>query len=154
MARNQVEQKSTGNVDLRYNPMSVDEDYFIADGIDNNGDGRIDENIDNVHDLAIGYVLLIDSETFSIPKPGKIKEFFLLYWPTFISSSLFQANLIIGMLICSFETGAVAYLYYSERLFFFPLTLIGVAIGIVLIPNFLDNLNVLFRRCLGSNETK
>ena len=30
----------------------VDEDYFIADGIDNNGDGRIDENIDNVHDLA------------------------------------------------------------------------------------------------------
>ena len=24
----------------------VDEDYFIADGIDNNGDGRIDENID------------------------------------------------------------------------------------------------------------
>lgn len=65
----------------------------------------------------------------------KIKEFFSLYWPTFISSSLFQANLIIGMLICSFETGAVAYLYYSERLFFFPLTLIGVAIGIVLIPN-------------------
>ena len=70
----------------------------------------------------------------------KLKEFFLLYWPTFVSSSLFQANLIIGMLICSFETGAVSYLYYSERLFFFPLTLIGVAIGIVLIPNLSDYL--------------
>ena len=29
LKRNQVVQKSTGNVDLRYNPMSVDEDYFI-----------------------------------------------------------------------------------------------------------------------------
>ena len=64
-----------------------------------------------------------------------IKEFFKLYWPTLLSSSLFQVNLLIGMLICSFETGAVSYLYYSERLFFFPLTLIGVAIGIVLVPN-------------------
>jgi len=70
----------------------------------------------------------------------KIKKFFSLYWPTFTSSSLFQINLLIGMLICSFETGAVSYLYYSERLFFFPLTLIGVAIGIVLIPNLSDYL--------------
>jgi putative peptidoglycan lipid II flippase len=73
-------------------------------------------------------------------KKTKIKEFFSLYWPTFISSSLFQANLIIGMLICSTETGAVTYLYYSERLFFLPLTLIGVALGIVLIPNLSDYL--------------
>ena len=29
LKRNQVVQKGTGNVDLRYNPMSVDEDYFI-----------------------------------------------------------------------------------------------------------------------------
>tara|TARA_B100002019_G_scaffold292439_1_gene315522 strand:+ start:4123 stop:5679 length:1557 start_codon:yes stop_codon:yes gene_type:complete len=64
-----------------------------------------------------------------------LADFFKLYWPTFISSSLFQINLVVGMLVCSFETGAVSYLYYSERLFYLPLTLIGVAIGVVLVPN-------------------
>ena len=69
----------------------------------------------------------------------KLNNFFELYWPTFLSSSFFQVNLIIGIVICSFQAGAVSYIYYSERLFYFPLTLIGIAIGIVLVPN-LSNL--------------
>lgn len=32
--------------------IGVDEDYFIADGIDNNGDGYVDEEIDKVQDFA------------------------------------------------------------------------------------------------------
>ena len=73
--------------------------------------------------------------SFSDTSKRGIVDFFTLYWPTFISSSLFQINLVVGMLVCSFETGAVSYLYYSERLFYLPLTLIGVAIGVVLVPN-------------------
>tara|TARA_B100000963_G_C22632961_1_gene675963 strand:- start:1177 stop:2742 length:1566 start_codon:yes stop_codon:yes gene_type:complete len=64
-----------------------------------------------------------------------IKDFFSLYWPTLLASTFFQINLVIGILICSFQEGAVSYIYYAERLFFFPVTLVGVAIGIVLVPN-------------------
>ena len=64
-----------------------------------------------------------------------LKEFYSMYWPTLVYSSFFQINLIIGIFLCSLEEGAVSYIYYSERLFYFPLTLIGIAIGVVLVPN-------------------
>lgn len=64
-----------------------------------------------------------------------LKDFYSLYWPTLVYSLFFQINLIIGIFLCSLEEGAVSYIYYSERLFYFPLTLIGIAIGVVLVPN-------------------
>lgn len=83
---------------------------------------------------------LIDKDFWSVffnssKKEISLTKFFKLYWPTFLSSLFFQLNLIIGIVICSIETGAVSYIYYSERLFYFPLTLIGIAISIVLVPN-------------------
>ena len=53
-----------------------------------------------------------------------IKKFFSLYWPTLLASFLFQVNLLYGIYLCSFEPGAVSYIYYAERLFFFPISLI------------------------------
>jgi putative peptidoglycan lipid II flippase len=39
------------------------------------------------------------------------------------------------MLIASYVSGAMSYLYYSQRIYWLPLTIIGIAMGSVLIPN-------------------
>tara|TARA_B100001250_G_scaffold408856_1_gene432018 strand:- start:1358 stop:2896 length:1539 start_codon:yes stop_codon:yes gene_type:complete len=64
-----------------------------------------------------------------------LKKFFTLFWPTFLSAVLFQANMLIGVIVASYEAGAVTYLYYAERIYFLPLTLIAIAISTILIPN-------------------
>lgn len=64
-----------------------------------------------------------------------IKEFFKLIWPTFLASTLMQFNIVIVLVLASYETGAISYLYYSERLYWLPLSLIAIAISTVLIPN-------------------
>ena len=63
-----------------------------------------------------------------------LKRFFTLLLPTFISSSITQLNLIIGIIIASLQPAAVSYLYYSERIYLLPLSVVGVAIGTVLVP--------------------
>ena len=63
------------------------------------------------------------------------KEFFKLIWPTFLSSTFLQLNMIIVLFLASYETGAVSYLYYAERIYYLPLSLIAIAISAVLIPN-------------------
>lgn len=63
-----------------------------------------------------------------------IKNFLVLLWPTFLASSLIFLNLIFGIFIASKDEGGVALLYYSERIYYLPLTLIGISIGIVLLP--------------------
>ena len=71
-----------------------------------------------------------------------IKEFFKLIWPTFLSSTFLQLNMIIVLLLASYETGAVSYLYYAERIYWLPLSLIAIAISTVLIPNLSSALRV------------
>ena len=46
-----------------------------------------------------------------------------------------QINILIGTIIASYETGAVSFLYYADRIYQLPLALIGIAIGIVLLPS-------------------
>jgi putative peptidoglycan lipid II flippase len=55
--------------------------------------------------------------------------------PGIISGGAMQINLVIGTMIASNLTGAVAYLYYADRLYQLPLGIIGVAIGVVLLPS-------------------
>ena len=45
-----------------------------------------------------------------------------------------QINLLIGTMIATGISGAVAFLYYADRLYQLPLGVIGVAIGVVLLP--------------------
>jgi putative peptidoglycan lipid II flippase len=64
------------------------------------------------------------------------KEFFKLIWPTFLSSTFLQLNMVLAFVIlASYETGTVSYLYYAERIYLLPLSLIAIAISTVLIPN-------------------
>ncbi len=64
-----------------------------------------------------------------------IKRFSKLFSASFFSSGLLQLNILIGTIIASFESGAISYLYYADRVYQLPLALVGIAIGIVLLPS-------------------
>lgn len=63
------------------------------------------------------------------------RKFFKLFIPGMISGGATQINLLIGSVIASFTSGAMAYLYYADRVYQLPLSLIGVSLGVVLLPN-------------------
>ncbi|HCY48099.1 MAG TPA: lipid II flippase MurJ, partial [Alphaproteobacteria bacterium] len=65
--------------------------------------------------------------------PG-IKDFFHLLGPGILAGGVVQINIMAGGIIASFQDGARAHLYYADRLYQFPLGLIGVAISVVLLP--------------------
>ena len=54
--------------------------------------------------------------------------------PGIISGGIMQVNLLIASQIATTIPRAVANLYYAERLYQLPLGIIGVAIGVVLLP--------------------
>lgn len=54
--------------------------------------------------------------------------------PGAISGGVTQVNLLIGTVIASFHAGAVSWLSYADRLYQLPLGVVGVAIGVVLLP--------------------
>lgn len=63
-----------------------------------------------------------------------MKRLVTLGVPGAISGGIMQINLLIGTVIASFFPGAVAWLSYSDRLYQLPLGVVGVAIGVVLLP--------------------
>ncbi|WP_411819472.1 murein biosynthesis integral membrane protein MurJ [Hyphococcus formosus] len=63
-----------------------------------------------------------------------LKRLFALGAPGFISAGAVQINLIIGTNIASQEPGAVSWLMNADQLYQLPLAVIGIALGIVLLP--------------------
>ncbi|MEZ5856405.1 MAG: murein biosynthesis integral membrane protein MurJ [Hyphomicrobiaceae bacterium] len=55
--------------------------------------------------------------------------------PGIVAGGATQINIVIGGMIASLQTGAVSWLYYADRLYELPLAIIGIAIGIVLLPD-------------------
>jgi putative peptidoglycan lipid II flippase len=55
--------------------------------------------------------------------------------PGIVSGGVMQINLVVATMIATTLDGAVAYLYYADRLYQLPLGVIGVAIGVVLLPD-------------------
>jgi putative peptidoglycan lipid II flippase len=60
--------------------------------------------------------------------------------PGIVAGGITQINLLIGGIIASFQDGARAYLYYADRLYQLPLGVVGVAIGVVLLPDLVRHL--------------
>lgn len=63
------------------------------------------------------------------------KKFGALFVPGVIAGGITQINLLIGGAIATFQEGARSWLFYADRVYQFPLGLIGVAIGIALLPD-------------------
>jgi len=73
----------------------------------------------------------------AIQKPvfnSDIKRLFILMGPGVIAAGIQQINLLVGGIIASFQQGAISTLYYSDRVYQLPLGMIGIAFGMVLLP--------------------
>ena len=67
--------------------------------------------------------------------PG-VRRLLVLLAPGAVGAGVIQLNLLIGTVIASFlPAGAIAYLYYADRVYQLPLGVIGIAIGTALLPH-------------------
>ncbi|MEQ1653854.1 MAG: murein biosynthesis integral membrane protein MurJ [Hyphomicrobium sp.] len=55
--------------------------------------------------------------------------------PGIISGGVTQLNIAIGTMIATMQPGAVSQLYYADRLYELPLAIVGIAVGVVLLPD-------------------
>jgi putative peptidoglycan lipid II flippase len=67
--------------------------------------------------------------------PGVVRVMRLMV-PALFGVSVSQINLLLDTLIASFLiSGSISWLYYSDRLMEFPVGVLGVALGTVILPN-------------------
>ena len=71
---------------------------------------------------------------FSFKLSSKVKFFFKKLLPSILSSGVTQINILVGTIIASFQTGAVSYLYYADRIYQINLAIAGIAVGTVSLP--------------------
>jgi putative peptidoglycan lipid II flippase len=55
--------------------------------------------------------------------------------PGVIAGGVTQINIVIGTVVASLQPGAVSHLYYADRVYELPLAIVGIAIGVVLLPD-------------------
>ncbi|WP_135504011.1 murein biosynthesis integral membrane protein MurJ [Roseovarius aestuariivivens] len=55
--------------------------------------------------------------------------------PAALAGGVVQVNLLVGQLVASNTEGAVSWLYAADRLYQLPLGVVGIAVGIVLLPD-------------------
>lgn len=63
-----------------------------------------------------------------------VRKFFRKLLPGVVGANVLQINLLIDSVFASMIFGAVSYLYYADRINQLPLAMIGIAIGIALLP--------------------
>jgi putative peptidoglycan lipid II flippase len=54
--------------------------------------------------------------------------------PGVIAGGITQINILIGTMIASMQAGAISHLFYADRLYELPLAIVGIAVGVVLLP--------------------
>mgnify|MGYP000035345892 CR=1 FL=1 len=66
--------------------------------------------------------------------PG-LKRLAIIAAPAALAGGVVQVNLLVGRQVASFTEGAIAWLNYADRLYQLPLGVVGIAIGVVLLPD-------------------
>jgi len=84
------------------------------------------------------FIFTIKSGFLLYPQMPKVnadmKKFFKKLIPGIIGANVMQINLLIDSVFASAIAGAVSYLYYADRINQLPLAMIGIAIGVALLP--------------------
>lgn len=65
--------------------------------------------------------------------PG-VRRVMALAIPGTIAASGTQINILVSQSLASFEVGAKTWLYYADRLYQLPLGIVGVAVGVAILP--------------------
>lgn len=76
----------------------------------------------------------------------ELKRLAIIAAPAALAGGVVQVNLLVGRQVASYFDGAVAWLNYADRLYQLPLGVVGIAIGVVLLPD-------LSRRLRAGDET-
>ncbi len=63
-----------------------------------------------------------------------VRKLLVLMGPAVLTGGVTQINLLVGQIIASVQEGAIALLNYADRINQLPLGVIGIAIGVVLLP--------------------
>lgn len=74
---------------------------------------------------------------FRLARPratGSVRELARLGLPGLLAGGVTQINIVAGTIIASMSAGSVSYLYYADRVYQLPLGVVGIAIGVVLLP--------------------
>ena len=72
-----------------------------------------------------------------LPRPRltpDVRRLLVLMLPGVLGAGVHQINLLVSTAIASFQAGAVSYLYYADRINQLPLGVVGVAVGVALLP--------------------
>ena len=72
----------------------------------------------------------------------ELRRLALIAAPVALAGGVVQINLLVGRQIASYFEGANAWLYYADRLYQLPLGVVGIAVGIVLLPDLSRRLRV------------
>ncbi|RVT87111.1 murein biosynthesis integral membrane protein MurJ [Rhodobacteraceae bacterium CCMM004] len=65
----------------------------------------------------------------------ELRRLAIIAAPAALAGGVVQVNLLVGRQVASFFEGAVAWLNYADRLYQLPLGVVGIAIGVVLLPD-------------------
>ena len=65
----------------------------------------------------------------------QIKHVFQRMGISIVGSGFYQISIIVGTLVASFQSGAVSWLYYCDRIIQLPFAMIGLAVGTVLMSS-------------------
>ncbi|HUS54090.1 MAG TPA: murein biosynthesis integral membrane protein MurJ [Thermohalobaculum sp.] len=64
----------------------------------------------------------------------EVRRLVALGVPAALAGGVMQINLVVGTQVASYFDGAVSWLWYADRVYQLPLGVVGVAIGVVLLP--------------------
>ncbi len=84
---------------------------------------------------ALSRIGMLPRPQLAFTDPG-VRRILKLMAPAALGVSIAQVSLIINTVFASFLiTGSVSWLYYADRLMEFPMGLLGVALGTILLPS-------------------
>ena len=65
----------------------------------------------------------------------EMKQLIIIALPAALAGGVVQVNLLVGQQVASYFDRAVGWLYAADRLYQLPLGVVGIAIGVVLLPD-------------------
>ncbi|UWR25986.1 murein biosynthesis integral membrane protein MurJ [Sulfitobacter sp. S223] len=71
----------------------------------------------------------------ALPRWNKnMRDLVVIALPAALASGVMQVNLVVGQLVASQYENAVSWLFAADRLYQLPLGVVGIAVGVVLLP--------------------
>jgi len=113
---------------LRYGISARDTGLWLAWGVFGSGFAQLALVFAGVRREGFSMRLTMPSLT------PNVRRLLVLMVPALMTGGVAQINLLVGQIIASAQDGAIALLNYADRINQLPLGVIGIAIGVVLLP--------------------